>query len=354
MSVMKSITLALGSLFLTAILPAQSLFFENFNGNSAGWTLGTSWQIGPAQAYAASGNCGIGDPGSDADGVPGGGVAGMVIGGPVPVNLGSFLYLESPVINLSGALAPVMLEFDRFLNVDYTPYMQSSVEVFDGTGWQPIFLTGGSPGVHDLAWTHLAYDITAYASATFRVRFGTMVGSTGAYTDCGGWNIDNVDIPGVIGCNGGGQAPTAGAAVFSVNGAGACFVGGPPVSSGLAGPYFAQASAGGSTTTFTFQGAPVQPIVFLSGNLNVGATPIPPYGQLDIGTPGFGGLSLLASGTDSDFVSSLFRTDVFGQQVLSFHMPASLAGTTTAFQAIFFHPSLLIRTSNVVEVSIVP
>jgi hypothetical protein len=94
---------------------------------------------------------------------------------------------------VNTANAPsVYFEFYRWLNSDYTPYMQNAVEVWNGTAWVNLYLSGGIPGVQDASWTKVSYDLTMYKNAALQVRFGFKVGSA-AY-DVSQWNIDDVLI----------------------------------------------------------------------------------------------------------------------------------------------------------------
>jgi hypothetical protein len=165
---------------------AATLFSEDFSNNSAGWTLGPNWQIGAAVA-------GCGDPGTDADGTPGGGIAGVVIGGCAPTEaLHGYYYLTSPVVDTSGS-EQVFLSFDRYLLSDYTPYMKNVVEVYNGTAWVTIFETFGTPGIVDTQWVAQQFDVSAQRDTSFQVRWGYNIGSSGAF-NVGSWNIDNVRI----------------------------------------------------------------------------------------------------------------------------------------------------------------
>jgi hypothetical protein len=193
---MKSVSLSRAGIAFLLIASAgfgQNYFSENFNNNNAGWTLDTEWAIGPA--LASTGQVyGNPDPGFDADGVTGGGVAGVVIGGNASTALHGFYYLTSPIINIAGAPSAI-LNYARWLNSDYTPYMQNSIDVFNGVNWVNVWITGGSPGVQDMTWTCQSFDVTAHANASFQVRFGFTIGSAGVFT-VSSWNVDNVSIDG--------------------------------------------------------------------------------------------------------------------------------------------------------------
>lgn len=166
--------------------------FEEFASNAAGWTLDAEWEIGGAAV--SSGNVyGNPDPGTDHTVAnQNNGVAGVVLGGNASIAQHDFAWLTSPAVDTSQATT-LYFEFYRWLNSDYLPYMQNAVEVFDGTKWVNLWITGGSPGVQDAAWAKVTYDLAAYKNAQMRVRFGFKVGSGGAYT-VSQWNVDDVLI----------------------------------------------------------------------------------------------------------------------------------------------------------------
>ncbi len=166
-------------------------FSDDFSDNSAGWTLGQNWSIGPTVMSAATGACGGGDPALDHSPSADNGVAGNVLGGNVSQAIGGPYYLTSPIIDTAAAPA-VYLEFWRWLHSDYPNFMIDKVEVFNGVTWTSVW-QNPSTVVNDLAWTKQSFNITAYKSAQMQVRFSYQIGTTGAYL-CSGWNIDDVMI----------------------------------------------------------------------------------------------------------------------------------------------------------------
>jgi hypothetical protein len=165
---------------------------ESFASNAAGWTMDTTWQIGPAVFYAGGGACGNGDPANDHTPTSDNGIAGAVIGGDVGTALtNGYRYLTSPIINTSSA-PTVWLQYWRFLNSDYTRFMNNVVEVYNGSSWVQIWQSGPPPAVQDNAWVSMSHDITAYKNSQMRVRFGYNIDSSGVYSNCGGWNLDDV------------------------------------------------------------------------------------------------------------------------------------------------------------------
>ncbi|MFM2379021.1 MAG: hypothetical protein RLZZ143_1599, partial [Cyanobacteriota bacterium] len=168
-------------------------FSDDFANNTKGWTLGTEWQIGAATTSTGQ-VYGNPDPGTDNTPTADNGVAGVVIGGNASTALHGFYYLTSPVINTSTA-NKLFFEFARWLNSDYTPFVQNKVEIFNGSSWVNLWSSGGSPGVQDNAWTPQQFDISAHKSASTQIRFGFNVGSTGVWT-VSSWNVDDVKIYG--------------------------------------------------------------------------------------------------------------------------------------------------------------
>lgn len=168
-------------------------FEEDFSDNSAGWTLDTEWQIGSALASPSPGACGNGDPGTDNTPTADNGIAGVVIGGNASTAIHPYYYLTSPPIDLSLAAGAVWLSFYRWLNSDYTPYMQNAVEVWDGSTWVTVWSSGEGPGIQDATWVAHAYDVSAYVSNAFQVRIGHRIESGGAY-NCSSWNVDDLTL----------------------------------------------------------------------------------------------------------------------------------------------------------------
>lgn len=200
---MKQLAAALGAAALLGsvageVTAARTVFSEDFSDNSAGWTLGPTWQIGPATASPPGSAGSFADPGTDTTPTADNGVAGVVIGGFAPVSLHDFYWLESPAINgvLQTGETRLLLSFQRWLNSDYTPYMQNRLDVYNGSAWVNIWATGGSPAVFDSAWTPQSFDITSFQSAAMRVRVGYNIGSSGVYT-VSSWNLDDVHVAAV-------------------------------------------------------------------------------------------------------------------------------------------------------------
>ena len=166
-------------------------FTETFASNAAGWTLGTEWQIGPAQASSGGFPSGFEDPANDHTASADNGIAGVVIGGYANKVIHPAYYLTSPVIDTSAVPASLYLEFYRYLNSDYTRYMKNTIDVYDGVQWVNVWASGSFPGIQDSDWIQISHDLTAYKNPNMQIRFGFEIGSGGVFT-VSSWNIDDV------------------------------------------------------------------------------------------------------------------------------------------------------------------
>jgi hypothetical protein len=169
--------------------PTTVYFEETFASNMAGWTLDATWGIGPAMASIGQ-SYGNPDPAADHTLTVDNGVAGVVIGGNAPTAQHEYYYLTSPVIDTSAAPA-AYLNYWRWLNSDWAPYMTNHVQVFNGQDWVTLWASGGAPGVQDEAWEEITLDLTPHKNANMRFRFGYEIAAAGAFT-VASWNIDDV------------------------------------------------------------------------------------------------------------------------------------------------------------------
>jgi hypothetical protein len=177
---------------------AITYFNETFANNNAGWTLGTGWQIGSATVSSGQSG-GSPDPGLDHTPTADNGVAGVFLGGNTGTTLQGPFYLTSPAINLTAVSGSVTLELWRWLNSDYPPYMNSTIEVYNGSAWTSVFAVAAGVPVNDTAWTKVQFDVTAYKNAAFRVRWAWAVTQAGVFSESS-WNVDDVRlVPGAPG-----------------------------------------------------------------------------------------------------------------------------------------------------------
>ena len=172
------------------VLPLEVYFEDDFSSNAAGWQLDTEWAIG---ATATDPMSFAPDPAFDHSPTADNGVAGAVLGGDVSFAMHPYYYLTSPSVDVSAASGPLYLEFWRWLNTEFPPYMENSIDVWDGASWVNLWKTDDFTSVFDVAWTKQAIDITAYKNAALRVRFGHAAPQDGFF-GYSGWNIDDVKL----------------------------------------------------------------------------------------------------------------------------------------------------------------
>ncbi len=178
---------------------AAVYFDDDFSDNSAGWILGTEWQIGPAQP-SFCGDYGGDDPDTDHSVTSDDGVAGVVLGGCAWTGLNPYYYLESPPFDTSTATAGVLLSFYRWLNSDHPPFMTNDIEVWNGSQWVAVWtssdiildsISAGGPG-----WNLNQFDLTPYKNAAMKIRFGFTIEDPWV-SPTGSWNIDDVRVSAV-------------------------------------------------------------------------------------------------------------------------------------------------------------
>jgi len=169
------------------------LFKDDFSaGNVKGWTLDAEWEIGPAK-QGPCGNLPPGDPAVDHSNSGDNMAVGVALGGIAKRENHGFRYLLSPAIDTTGLTYPA-IEFWRWLQSDMSPYMVSTLDVFDGAKWHTIWHPAKEELVNDHAWTRVAYDISKYKSTTFRFRIGFSVADGDTVLAVGSWNIDDVTV----------------------------------------------------------------------------------------------------------------------------------------------------------------
>ncbi|MDI1482800.1 MopE-related protein [Polyangium sp. y55x31] len=157
-----------------------------------GWAPGTEWQIGTAMSSSGH-DTGYGDPSTDHTSTADNKLAGVVIGGNAStLATHPMYYLTSPIINTAGA-GSIVLDFWRWLNSDYSPYMTNVIEVYNGSTWVVIWQSD-TTYIKDGSWKNIVHDITTYKNADLRVRFGFSIGETSGLYDMSSWNLDDVVI----------------------------------------------------------------------------------------------------------------------------------------------------------------
>jgi hypothetical protein len=169
-------------------------FIDSFNDlQNSTWTLDLEWQIGPAVAGLSAPTGFFPDPGQDTTPTADNRLAGVVIGGDATILPHMPRYLTSKLLDISGAPSSVVLAFRRWLSSDAAPLMTSTVEVNEGSKYVRVFENTGQQ-IADSAWTHQAYDVTAYKNQAFQIRFGVEVGEGDPPQSVGSWSIDDVRL----------------------------------------------------------------------------------------------------------------------------------------------------------------
>ena len=169
---------------LTVTMPRIYLFALD---TDPGWTRQGQWAFGhPTGQGGADG--GYPDP---TGGATGANVLGVNLSGDYSTAVGGPYYLIAGPFNFTGC-TNVILQFQRWLNSDYQPYVSDTIDVSsNGTAWTSIFANGTS-AITDSVWTNCQYDISATANnrTNVYVRWGYQI-ANGAYA-YSGWNLDDI------------------------------------------------------------------------------------------------------------------------------------------------------------------
>jgi hypothetical protein len=170
------------------------LFSDNLEGPDPGWTtggVGNEWQRGVPSSALSSFSQAVNGSG------PLAGTRGVrAIGGDRCWGTDLFstyapdadAYLETPLVNLTGVAAPVMLEYFDWCLME-TFYDTCSVEVVDAGGGFLGYLDPDTGGDYD--WTQRVYDLTPFAGQPVKVRFRIQ---SDELLQRDGWFIDDVKI----------------------------------------------------------------------------------------------------------------------------------------------------------------
>ncbi|OFY27839.1 MAG: hypothetical protein A2275_09300 [Bacteroidetes bacterium RIFOXYA12_FULL_35_11] len=173
---------------------AASIWSDDFS-TATGWTLGTNWARG---STTGSSSCsGSQDPANDNSPTGDNYVLGYILGGCYANDMTSTYYATSPTINLTG-YTNQHLTFYRWLGIESPTWDHVYIDVWNGSSWVNIWQNTSS--VADYSWLYQDFDVSAYANASFKFRFG--LGVTDASVTYCGWNIDDVVITGNIAPNG--------------------------------------------------------------------------------------------------------------------------------------------------------
>jgi VCBS repeat-containing protein len=162
-----------------------------------GWTLDAGsgnykWQWGTP---TGGGGVAQGNPDPTA-GHTGASVLGYNLSGDYPSSMAT-QWAQTPAIDVSQ-FQNVQLSYYRWLNVESFSYDQAVVQVSnDGVSWTTIWQNPDTT-LTDSSWTLQTFDISSVADqqATVYVRFG--MGTTDSSWEFSGWNLDDVELSGVL------------------------------------------------------------------------------------------------------------------------------------------------------------
>jgi hypothetical protein len=174
-----------------------------------GWTAEGLWAHG--QPTGGGGQYGGPDPSSGFTGLY---VCGYNLSGDYENGLQE-THLTTTAIDCSH-VSLTTLRFQRWLGVEQPTYDHAYIRVStDGTRWDPVWENDSE--IADSEWTQVSYDLSALADGQSTVYVRWTMGTTDALGRFCGWNIDDVEIWGIIGDDTGieGGDVTSGAAILS-------------------------------------------------------------------------------------------------------------------------------------------
>lgn len=170
---------------------ALTLLDETFASGS-GWTKHGQWEIGAAQGFTKTywsnsyGWTTARDPGSDTTPTSDNRLAGTNIGG--QYSNGRNYSLVSPTIDTTQGTGPVTLTLQSWEDFEKGyDFGRIYVSTNNGSSWKKIYTTDHHGGT----WKALSFDISAYRSTQFKLRFRLKSDSSITY---GGWSVDDIKI----------------------------------------------------------------------------------------------------------------------------------------------------------------
>lgn len=155
-----------------------------------GWTMTGQWQFGRPLGQGSNNP----DPTAGFSGLN---VFGYNLSGDYPNSMSSTVYLTTTAINCGGA-SNVQLKFRRWLGVESATYDHANIQVSgNGTTWTSVWDHTGA-ALAETEWSLQSYDISAIADGRPAVYVRWGMGPTDSSITYSGWNIDDVEIWGVV------------------------------------------------------------------------------------------------------------------------------------------------------------
>ncbi len=153
-----------------------------------GWQTEGQWAFGQPTGGGTHNH----DP---AGGHTGSNVYGYDLGGDYTHDMPQYALTAGPIdcTNVTGT----ELRFQRWLGVEYTD--KAGVEVSaDGETWTPLWENPLQQSIADMAWIPQSFDISSVADGNSTVYVRWTMGPTDGTITYPGWNIDDVEIWGVV------------------------------------------------------------------------------------------------------------------------------------------------------------
>ena len=171
---------------------ATTTFFAATMDTNPGWTTSGQWAFG----HPTGGGGAVHGKPDPTNGFTGSNVYGVNLSGDYSTTVGGPYYLTTGTIDCTGYTG-VTLQFERWLNSDYSSYVADTVDVSGDGGsiWTNVYQN--SSMVSDSSWQLVQYNISAVADnkPSVKIRWGYQVKS-GAYA-YSGWNVDDVTLLGI-------------------------------------------------------------------------------------------------------------------------------------------------------------
>ena len=172
---------------IDVLLPAPEAAVTFNLDDDPGWVTSGEWAFG----QPTGGGSHDGDPSS---GYTGDNVYGYNLDGDYTNDMPAYT-LTTTAINCRN-VQDAELRFWRWLGVEGAD--QATIHVSnDGLGWTPLWSNPGSD-ISDSAWSQVTFDISAVADGRPAVYVRWTMGPTDGETTYPGWNIDDVEIWGIV------------------------------------------------------------------------------------------------------------------------------------------------------------
>ncbi len=167
----------------------QPVHFFPLNSNP-GWSVQGLWAFGQPTGGGSHNR----DPTS---GFTGSNVYGYNLSGDYPNGMQDPMYLTTTAIDCS-TVSGALLRFRRWLGIESSTYDQANIEIStNGTIWTTVWQHAG-PSISESSWSLQTYDISLIADGKPAVYLRWGIGPTDSSLSYPGWNIDDIEILGMV------------------------------------------------------------------------------------------------------------------------------------------------------------